>query len=84
MNFQQKRLLDLANKCINFGKYDYVKIILVRLLQNNTNNAEILSEISNLYIRMRRYDKAMAYAVNPLGFNLVLNREQLNKIIGLK
>ena len=28
-------------------------------------------------------DKAMAYAVNPLGFNLVLNREQLNKIIGL-
>ena len=29
-------------------------------------------------------DKAMAYAVNPLGFNLVLNREQLNKIIGLK
>ena len=27
-------------------------------------------------------DKAMAYAVNPLGFNLVLNREQLNKIIG--
>jgi len=26
----------------------------------------------------------MAYAVNPLGFNLVLNREQLNKIIGLK
>lgn len=62
MNFQQKRLLDLANKCINFGKYDYVKIILVRLLQNNTNNAEILSEISNLYIRMRRYDKAMAYA----------------------
>ena len=62
MNFQQKRLLDLANKCVNFGKYDYVKIILVRLLQNNTNNAEILSEISNLYIRMRRYDKAMSYA----------------------
>ena len=62
MNFQQKRLIDLANKCVNFGKYDYVKIILVRLLQNNTNNAEILSEISKLYIRMRKYDKAMAYA----------------------
>ena len=29
-------------------------------------------------------DKAMAYAVNPLGFNLILNKEQLNKIIGLK
>ena len=29
-------------------------------------------------------EKAMAYAVNPLGFNLVLNREQINKIIGLK
>ena len=62
MNFQQKRLIDLANKCVNFGKYDYVKIILVRLLQNNTNNAEILSEISKLYIRMRKYDKAMGYA----------------------
>ena len=62
MNFQQKRLIDLANKCVNFGKYDYVKIILVRLLQNNTNNAEILSEISKLYIKMRKDDKAMAYA----------------------
>lgn len=29
-------------------------------------------------------DKEWPYAVNPLGFNLVLNREQLNKIIGLK
>ena len=29
-------------------------------------------------------DKAMAYAVNPLGFNLILNREQIGKIAGLK
>lgn len=27
-------------------------------------------------------EKAIAYAVNPLGFNLVLNKEQLTKIIG--
>ena len=29
-------------------------------------------------------DKAMAYAVNTLGINHILNQEQLNKIIGLK
>ncbi len=27
-------------------------------------------------------DKAMAYAVNPLGFNLYSEKEQLKKIIG--
>lgn len=27
-------------------------------------------------------EKAIAYAVNPLGFNLVLNKEQITKIIG--
>lgn len=62
MNFQQKKLIELAYKCIHFGKYDYVKIVLVKLLSNNTNNAEILSEISRIYIAMRKYDKAMAYA----------------------
>ena len=29
-------------------------------------------------------EKATAYVINPLGFNLVLNKEQLNKIIGIK
>ncbi len=62
MNFQQKKLVDLAYKCIYFGKYDYVKIVLTRLLQNNTSNAEVLSAISGIYIAMRKYDKAMAYA----------------------
>ena len=28
-------------------------------------------------------DKAMAYAVNPFGFPLILNHDQLNKLIGL-
>lgn len=62
MNFQQKKLVELAYKCIHFGKYDYVKIVLPRLLQNNTSNAEVLSAISGIYIAMHRYDKAMAYA----------------------
>ena len=29
-------------------------------------------------------ERATAYVINPLGFNLVLNKEQLNKIIGIK
>ena len=62
MNVKEQKLIGLARKCIHYGKYDYVKIILVHLLQNNTNNAEILSEISNLYIMMRKYDKALSYA----------------------
>lgn len=62
MNFQQKKLIELAYKCIHFGKYDYVKIVLSKLLQNNTDNTEVLSAISNMYIAMRKYDKAMAYA----------------------
>lgn len=36
--------------------------MLTRLLQNNTSNAEVLSAISGIYIAMRKYDKAMAYA----------------------
>lgn len=62
MNFQQQKLVDLAYRCIHFGKYDYVKIVLAKLLEKNTENPEILSVISGIYSAMHKYDKAMSYA----------------------
>lgn len=78
MNFQQKKLVELAYKCIYYGKYDYVKLVLTRLLQNNTSNSEVLSEISKIYIEMRRYDKALIYARHA--FELEKNVESLESL----
>ena len=38
--------------------------------------------IALIVTNIRIVPQANAYVVNPMGFNLILNREQLKKIIG--
>lgn len=62
MNFNQKRMVELANTCIQYQKYGYVKMLIYKLVQTGSNDAEVIAEISSMYIKLGQYDKALAYA----------------------
>jgi tetratricopeptide (TPR) repeat protein len=62
MNFKQKRMIEIAYRCIHYGKYEYVKLVILKLLQTNPNSVEILTEISKMYSAMHNFGKAIIYA----------------------
>lgn len=62
MNFLQKRMIELAYECIYAQKYNYMRMVILKLLETGHNNAEILSEISKIYLKIKHNEKALRYA----------------------
>ena len=62
MNFVQKRMVELAYQCIFAQKYNYMKIVILKLLETGYNDPEILSEISKMYSTIKQNEKALRYA----------------------
>jgi len=60
MNSADIRKINLANKCIQFGKYEYAVLLISGLMseQGNDKNPEILNEVGKLYFKMEIYKKA--------------------------
>ena len=70
---------------VNLKKSEYLVAMNVMELEKFTKGQKLrIAKVPFAKLPELMIDKAMAYAVNPLGFNLILNKEQLNKIIGLK
>ena len=64
MNKLETKLIQLANKCIKFGKYEYVELIINKLLQSRGKNPEILRELGILSIKAGNKDRALAFIKN--------------------
>ena len=87
MNKLDTKLIQLANKCIKFRKYEYVEMIIKKLLQNRGNNPEVLREIGILFYKMGNKEAALTLvkrsfilekSVKTLQLMAELNLECLN------
>jgi len=61
MNFVEKRRLKLAHKCVYYGKYEYALLIINKLLNDNPDDAELLKEVSILFLNMGNNNMALKY-----------------------
>lgn len=61
MNFVEQKRIKLAQKCVYYGKYEYAQLIINKLLEENSTDAELLKEIGILYIGMQNYETACNY-----------------------
>lgn len=68
LNVVEKRRLALAEKCVYFGKYEYAELIIAKLFQEDSENAELLKEISLLYVKMGNFNNALGFMTKS--FNL--------------
>lgn len=81
LNFVEKKRLALAEKCLYFGKFEYVEIIISKLLEEDKNNAELLKEVSILYLKMKNY-KAAQFVMKK-SFDLEKTVEGLNLLANI-
>ncbi|MCM1265507.1 MAG: hypothetical protein NC200_04835, partial [Candidatus Gastranaerophilales bacterium] len=58
LNYIEQKRLALAKKCIYYGKFEYTELIISRLIHDDKDNAELLKEISLLYLNMRNFKAA--------------------------
>lgn len=61
MNPHQNKLIELAKKCLYLGKYEYLNLIIDKLLQISSNDADVLLEIGKLYGGMKNYNYAYEF-----------------------
>ncbi len=64
MNAVERRRLELAKKCVRFGKFEYASLVIGKLMESQTiqDDAELLAEISKLYISMGKNRTALTYS----------------------
>lgn len=61
MNSKQDSLIKLANKCVYYGKYEYARLVIAKLLEFSGEEPEIYNAICELYLKMDSYDLAFGY-----------------------
>lgn len=61
MNIVEKKLIQLAYKCIHRKKYEYAEIIIKRLLRVNPNDPQILREIGIIFAASSDYRRALKF-----------------------
>ena len=62
MNIVEKRRLALAQKCVNFGKYEYAELVMAKMQQDGSKSSEIYKEFAILFVKMDKLDKAIEAA----------------------
>lgn len=69
MNFLQKRIIELAYQCISTQKYNYLKMLILKLLETGFNDHKILFVIAEIYKSIKQYKKSLIYARRAFELN---------------